>query len=225
MTNIRLTINIGPDPERQSWVAECLELGVSSNGLTPQLVFSSLANAVRAMVNNTLEQRRMVDPSAGVDVMHEIARGYAASKSRSSGDLTDKELSEYADAVCTHLPTARMANELVRLRKATAGEVSLTCPIHAGSTHGAEAEELRSGIEAMIEEDRVGVTELLHLLDRVDARDSLAYLERMDAAATARLSPKEREVALRMRSSIRYSGEFAEFLDGLLGETAQEAKP
>jgi len=42
--------------------------------------------------------------------------------------------------------------------------------------HGAEAEELRSGIERLIDE---GVTErgLRRLLDEVDARDSLAYLE------------------------------------------------
>lgn len=58
--------------------------------------------------------------------------------------------------------------------------------------HGAEAEELRSGIEKLIEksseeyfehgveEPMVSVTALQRLLDRVNARDSLAWLEAED---------------------------------------------
>lgn len=49
---------------------------------------------------------------------------------------------------------------------------------------GREAEELRSGIEDLIneaEEDRVPTSDLQDLLDRVDARDSLAYLQQGDA--------------------------------------------
>ena len=56
------------------------------------------------------------------------------------------------------------------------------CPEH-GFIHGAEANELREGIEAILEtdcdvEDVEGIRRALQrLLDRVDARDSLAYLE------------------------------------------------
>ena len=53
------------------------------------------------------------------------------------------------------------------------------CPEH-GFFHGAEAEELREGIEKIIdhEGDVRGFKRALQaLLDRVDARDSLAYLE------------------------------------------------
>jgi len=54
--------------------------------------------------------------------------------------------------------------------------------------HGAEAEELRSGIERLIEradadhdrEPFVTVRELQRLLDKVNARDSLAFLEAED---------------------------------------------
>lgn len=60
------------------------------------------------------------------------------------------------------------------------------CPVYHehcskhGFYHGAEAEELREGIERIIRHGGYG--ELIHdelrrLLDRVDARDSLAYLE------------------------------------------------
>lgn len=55
------------------------------------------------------------------------------------------------------------------------------CAEH-GFTHGAEAEELRNGIESVIErcdpEDPAGILNALReLLDQTDARDSLAYLE------------------------------------------------
>jgi ribA/ribD-fused uncharacterized protein len=52
------------------------------------------------------------------------------------------------------------------------------CAVHNGANHGGEAEELRSGIEALIKHDlHVTSSDLQSLLDRVDARDSLAYLE------------------------------------------------
>lgn len=66
------------------------------------------------------------------------------------------------------------------------------CPVYAGYcsehgfTHGAEAEELREGIEKLIkdfdhpDEESVlqeVVRDLQALLDRVDARDSLAFSE------------------------------------------------
>jgi hypothetical protein len=47
-----------------------------------------------------------------------------------------------------------------------------------GFVHGAEAEELRAGIEELIERDKkVKPKELQRLLDSIDARDSLAYRE------------------------------------------------
>lgn len=62
------------------------------------------------------------------------------------------------------------------------------CPVHGYQRHGREAEELRAGIEAVLAEfDGVSYAKvdtvcgvLRALLDRVDARDSLAYLERRD---------------------------------------------
>ena len=55
------------------------------------------------------------------------------------------------------------------------------CKEH-GFVHGAEAEELRKGLEALIEDhpDRRWTDKVQNLLDRVDARDSLAYLEAQD---------------------------------------------
>lgn len=51
------------------------------------------------------------------------------------------------------------------------------CAKHMDSVHGHEAEELRSGIEKIIESGDVTVYELQRLLDDTDARDSLAFLE------------------------------------------------
>jgi len=71
------------------------------------------------------------------------------------------------------------------------GEDDHRCPVHADQVHGREAEELRAGIENILrafdpsEDDDVQRIreQFLHLLDDVDARDSLAWLERRDAAA------------------------------------------
>jgi hypothetical protein len=52
------------------------------------------------------------------------------------------------------------------------------CPVHSGMIHGGEAEELRVGIERILEGDDKGVRiRLQRLLDSVDARDSLGHLE------------------------------------------------
>lgn len=64
------------------------------------------------------------------------------------------------------------------------------CARHAGQKHGAEAEELRRGIEDILRntDPKYLRTELQRLLDETDARDSLAYLEARDlklAAMTA----------------------------------------
>jgi phosphopantothenoylcysteine synthetase/decarboxylase len=63
---------------------------------------------------------------------------------------------------------------------------------------GREAEELRKGIEKILEED-VGDgpdrLELQRLLDRVDARDSLAYLEHVGKELRAKLAASEAALA------------------------------
>jgi len=68
------------------------------------------------------------------------------------------------------------------------------CPVHAGAVHGGEAQALRLGIEAILDrpyddsldppllqvqcrQDRIK-QDLQKLLDRVDAADSLAHMER-----------------------------------------------
>lgn len=52
------------------------------------------------------------------------------------------------------------------------------CTLHGDAPHGKEAEELRSGIEALMRLYLVlvPVDKLQRLLDRVNARDSLAHL-------------------------------------------------
>jgi len=53
------------------------------------------------------------------------------------------------------------------------------CPVHSYAEHGKEAEELRVGIEDALNQPPEWLeSELRGLLDRVDARDSLAFLER-----------------------------------------------
>jgi hypothetical protein len=53
------------------------------------------------------------------------------------------------------------------------------CEEH-GFVHGAEAEELRAGIERLVAKYKrsIPLLRLVDLLDSVDARDSLAYRER-----------------------------------------------
>jgi hypothetical protein len=71
------------------------------------------------------------------------------------------------------------------------------CELHAGSVHGGEAEELRAGIEKLIGTDLcVSSLNLQNLLDQVDARDSLAYLERNDDLRLLRERISRLETAL-----------------------------
>jgi hypothetical protein len=82
--------------------------------------------------------------------------------------------------------TTEVARVMIDLADATDDPtVEGRCPVHRGSIHGSEAEELRSGIEAIVNcEDSSGVRQqLTRLLDRVDARDSLAPLEHADRIA------------------------------------------
>lgn len=73
---------------------------------------------------------------------------------------------------------ATRENEAVRRRQLRAE--AKPCAVHAFVNHGKEAEELRAGIERVLKDgvpSRVA-RDLRLLLDAVDARDSLAYLER-----------------------------------------------
>ena len=59
------------------------------------------------------------------------------------------------------------------IKKCVIGEY---CRRH-GFIHGAEAQELRKRIEALLGDGEVNDRTLQDVLDSVDARDSLAYLE------------------------------------------------
>lgn len=66
------------------------------------------------------------------------------------------------------------------------------CPVHAGQLHGGEAAELRGALEQMITDGAVSARALRRLLDRVDARDSLAHEEikaKVEQAARGELMP------------------------------------
>lgn len=95
--------------------------------------------------------------------------------------------------------TRRMLRQ--ELKGATGKDCSFgsRCEEHGGIVHGREAEELRKGIEFLIEKVSVkslGVlyvskNELEKLLDRVDARDSLAFVEK-DVLKKRRAQSKRR---------------------------------
>jgi hypothetical protein len=116
------------------------------------------------------------------------------------GSLTANEIAEAVDEARDFLrggvvaaPDARdFALALVQL--STACVVGLPCERHAGAVHGQEAEELRAGVEQILR-NTAGVRDgeasfvlpelrkaLIFLLDHVDARDSLAFLEATDGA-------------------------------------------
>jgi hypothetical protein len=62
--------------------------------------------------------------------------------------------------------------------------VGVACERHGGAVHGREAEELRAGVERIIGQDfdvESVRDDLRQLLDDVDARDSLAFLEATDS--------------------------------------------
>lgn len=80
-------------------------------------------------------------------------------------------------------PSTEQMAQVLREEGATGRcNFGLPCPEHHGAVHGKEAEELRTGIEKLLAENSYQIqrTELFALLDRVDARDSLAYLETQD---------------------------------------------
>jgi hypothetical protein len=79
----------------------------------------------------------------------------------------------------------RFAKVVIQL--AGACVVGVSCDRHGGAVHGREAEELRKGIERIIAQTVVDdacpdsandvLDELQRLLDGIDARDSLVFLE------------------------------------------------
>lgn len=87
------------------------------------------------------------------------------------------------------------AEALVQI--ADACVVGLPCARHGGEVHGREAEELRAGVEqilgntADVSDDEATFVlaevrrSLIFLLDRIDARDSLAFRKVTDSSASA----------------------------------------
>jgi len=65
------------------------------------------------------------------------------------------------------------------------------CEKH-GFIHGAEAEELREGIEKLCNkyDKKVPIQDLEDLLRRVDARDSLAFIEQREMKQSCQSDPK-----------------------------------
>lgn len=80
--------------------------------------------------------------------------------------------------------TRRMLNQ--KLRSESECSFGARCEEHGGIVHGQEAEELRRGVERLIETETVRSLGALYiskkslekLLERVDARDSLAFVEK-----------------------------------------------
>jgi len=100
------------------------------------------------------------------------------------------------------LPIARLARRFAETidKLDECCVIGFRCDRHCGAVHGQEAEELRAGVEQIlkntsdVEDDeapdvlRALRKSLIFLLDRIDARDSLAFREAtdpLDADATA----------------------------------------
>lgn len=81
----------------------------------------------------------------------------------------------------------RIAEALVQL--AGTCVIGVACERHGGAVHGREAEELRAGVERITRQDFDAEDlrdDLRRMLDDVDARDSLAFLEATDGLDEAR---------------------------------------
>jgi hypothetical protein len=92
------------------------------------------------------------------------------------------------------LPVARLARNFAEaiVKLADCCVIGMPCEKHGGAVHGQEAEELRAGVEQILK-NTSGVRDdeaafvlaeqrkaLIFLLDRIDARDSFAFLEATD---------------------------------------------
>jgi hypothetical protein len=79
---MRLTIDVAPgDSPFGSWVSICHELGCTGNSSTPHGAVAGLAKAMNAIVQGILDMRGT--PDAGLDVIREIATGYAEQRRES----------------------------------------------------------------------------------------------------------------------------------------------
>lgn len=104
-----------------------------------------------------------------LDLIEDRYDRYAAGGSSDDGELPSS--------------VGRLLTEIRRLKAEC--HYGLQCPEHSGERHGQEAEELRAGIEKLMREaddphggdPAVLEEDLQALLDRVDARDSLAWQE------------------------------------------------
>ena len=94
------------------------------------------------------------------------------------------------------LSLARLARDFAEaiVQDADTCVVGRACVKHGGAVHGREAEELRAGVERLLgnsadgdDEAHIALEELhkalFFLLDHVDARDSLAFLEATDKSS------------------------------------------
>lgn len=115
------------------------------------------------------------------------------------GFLVDRENLDYAKPSGGYGLAYDFAEAIVQL--ADTCVVGAACDRHGGAVHGQEAEELRAGVEQILrntsavgDEDASDVLRglrksLVFLLDRIDARDSLAFREATD--------PSEQDVTAR----------------------------
>jgi hypothetical protein len=98
---------------------------------------------------------------------------------------------KHGNISCTVCAESTRLRERIRKLEAKLASVCIMgsrCPAHDGVTHGKEAEELRRGVEKYLRDGEPPpkvARALQRLLDRVDARDSCAYLERKPKKAKA----------------------------------------
>ena len=87
-----------------------------------------------------------------------------------------------------------------------------TCPVHGDATHGGEAEQLRAGIEKILERSYDAKRELdgddicvalQKLLDETNACDALAWIERHDEKRDAEVDALHARIA-RMQAELAY---------------------
>lgn len=110
---------------------------------------------------------------AELEMVIESARDFIASQRLAPGEFGGFE--------------RRIAEALVQL--AGTCVIGIACERHGGAVHGREAEELRAGVERIIGQDFDAEDlrdDLRRMLDEVDARDSLAFLEATDGLDEAR---------------------------------------
>ncbi len=153
------------------------------------------ADEVRAEVISAFTRGLSID-----DIATRAAEKLAGRAVVALGTEERNHVEYFAEKMRPELP--RLCEILDRLLSAppAASPDPHTCPVHDGELHGAEAEELRAGVEALIEQYMDGAVpsdKLQRLLDRVNARDSLAHLERQDAQEQWRCPADSNECSIR----------------------------